>query len=125
MDCLPACNQSLLKQDWSILLRIQTDHKLKSECFLYQDLVPLPKNSAFIFRFIAVLQSEASFTSKSKKLEAATDFFIMRGEKTALLLLELGKSVYSASPFVNHWHAKIIFHIHAFLTRIWSTFRAV
>ena len=43
MDWLSACNQRLLKHDWSILLGLQTDHKRKPERF------PLPTDSADIY----------------------------------------------------------------------------
>lgn len=33
MDPLPMYNESLLKHDWSILFRLQTDYKWKPECF--------------------------------------------------------------------------------------------
>ena len=40
MDCLlPACSQSLLKHDWSMLLELQTDYKRKQEYFPYQNLI--------------------------------------------------------------------------------------
>ena len=55
MNCLPACNQNALKCDWSILLGQQMDYKQKPEHYWYQNLVPLPTDSAFICRYLFIV----------------------------------------------------------------------
>lgn len=49
---LPACNQSLLKHDRSLLLGLQTGYKQKPECLWYQKSPPLPPDSASTCRYL-------------------------------------------------------------------------
>ena len=48
LDCFPAWNQSPLKRDWSILIRLETGYKRK----WYPILVPLPSDSVFLCRHL-------------------------------------------------------------------------